>query len=375
MRPRENYTPFIATGLVLTAAILIVFQIYLFFEPARIQSVSAADKSLAEKEGGKLYTENCASCHGEHGEGKLGPALNSKALLKTTPDDLLFQLTRTGVPSTVMPAWGQPFGGPMTDQQVAHLVAFMRAWEPNAPEIKPAVTGHDPVRGATIFANACFVCHGENGQGTARVPALNDAKRLKDFDDAWYRDVIAHGRPAKGMPTWGTVLSPQQITDLVALIGAWRDGRTVAPTTSFARQISNVLYALRQFDRIDAAYYLSAAMPLGTKPQQDEIAAVLELVKANRLSEAESRLLSLLPPSEMGKEVYESNCAACHASDGSGGMGKNLRGNKFIKSKPDAELVAFLIAGRKGTAMNPFKGILTEEQLGYVIALMRTWEK
>jgi mono/diheme cytochrome c family protein len=52
-----------------------------------------------------------------------------------------------------------------------------------------------------------------------------------------------------------------------------------------------------------------------------------------------------------------------------------LRGNKFIKSKPDAELVAFLLAGRKGTAMNPFNGILTEEQLGYVIALMRTWEK
>ena len=124
MRPRENYTPFIATGLVLTAAILIVFQIYLFFEPARIQSVSAADKSLAEKEGGKLYTENCASCHGERGEGKLGPALNSKALLKTTTDELLFQLTRTGVPSTVMPAWGQSFGGPMTDQQIAHLVAI-----------------------------------------------------------------------------------------------------------------------------------------------------------------------------------------------------------------------------------------------------------
>ena len=375
MRPRENYTPFVAAGVALTAAILIVFQIYWLFEPTRIQTVSAADKTLAETAGKKLYAENCAACHGDRGEGKVGPALNSKDLLKTTTDETLFQLTRTGVPGTVMPAWGQPFGGPMTDQQVAHLVAFLRAWEPTAPEIKPTLAGPDPVRGATIFANACFVCHGENGQGAARVPALNDPKRLKEFDDAWYRDVIAHGRPAKGMPTWGTVLAPQQIADLVALIGAWREGRAVSPAITFARHIGNALYALRQFDRIDAAFYLSAALPLATKPQQDDIAAVIELVKANRLSEAESRLLSLLPPSEMGKEVYESNCAACHASDGSGGMGKNLRGNKFVKSKSDAELIAFLSAGRKGTAMNSFKGILTEEQLGYVIALMRTWEK
>ena len=47
---------------------------------------------------------------------------------------------------------------------------------------------------------------------------------VDQFDDAWYRATIANGRPAKGMPTWGTVLSPEQIGDLVALIAAWRDG-------------------------------------------------------------------------------------------------------------------------------------------------------
>ncbi len=375
MRPRENYTPFIATGLVLSVAILMVFQVYLWLEPARIRAVEAADRAAAEAAGRVLYAENCAACHGETGEGKVGRALNSRELLKTTSDQTLSSLIRAGVPGTVMPAWGQAFGGPFTDQQVAQMVAFIRAWEPAAPELKPELTAPDPARGATIFASTCSICHGEDGQGTERAPALNNPARLKDFDDAWYRDVIAHGRPAKGMPTWGTVLSPQQINDLVVLFVAWREGRTVTPPTTLAKQVGNALYALRQFDRLDAVFYLSTAMPLANSAQQEDLKAVLELVKANHLSEAESRLITLLPPAEMGQELFESNCAPCHGADGSGGLGKNLRGNKFVKSSSDADLVAFMLVGRKGTAMDGFKGLLTEEQLGYLVALMRTWQK
>ena len=78
-----------------------------------------------------------------------------------------------------MPAWGQAFGGPFTDEQVNQLVAFIRAWEADRagdhaqPWLKP-----DPVRGATIFADTCFICHGENGQGTDRAPKLNDPATL-----------------------------------------------------------------------------------------------------------------------------------------------------------------------------------------------------
>jgi mono/diheme cytochrome c family protein len=375
MRPRENYTPFVVIGFALTVAILSVFQIYLFLEPTRIRAVQAADRVAAEAAGRVLYAENCGNCHGDNGEGKIGRALNSRDLLKTATDETLFSLIRTGVPGTVMPAWGQTFGGPFTDQQVNQMVAFIRAWEPHAPEPVAAKNVPDPVRGATIFANTCSICHGEDGQGTKNAPALNDPARLKEFDDAWYRDTINHGRPAKGMPTWGTVLSPQQVNDLVALLAAWREGKTVAPAISLSKYLSDALFAIRQFDRLDAVFHLSSALTLANPAQAEEIKAALELIKANRLSEAEARLVVLLPPSEMGKELFASNCAPCHGDDGSGGLGKNLRGDKFIKSKSDAELVAFLLAGRKGTAMDGFKNILTEEQLGYLIALMRTWQK
>ena len=375
MRPRENYTPFITAGLSLTLAILATFQVYIWREPTRIQAVEVADRLAAETAGRTLYTDNCGACHGENGEGKTGPALNSQQLLKATADETLFNLIRTGVPGTTMPAWGQSFGGPFTDEQVRQSVAFIRAWEPTAPELTEEVAAPDPVRGAMIFANTCHICHGDDGQGTNRAPALNDPVRLKEFEDAWYRSTIAHGRPAKGMPTWGTVLSPAQINDLVALLAAWREGQTVTPIIPFTKHLSNALFAVRQFDQLDAVFYLSAALNQANNQQAEEIQVALDLIEGNHLAEAEARLVGLLPPEEMGKELFATNCGPCHGADGTGGLGKTLHNSRFIQSKGDDELIAFLLAGRKGTAMDGFEGILTPEELSHIIGLMRTWQK
>jgi len=58
-----------------------------------------------------------------------------------------------------------------------------------------------------------------------------------------------------------------------------------------------------------------------------------------------------------------------------GGIGKNLHDNNFVQTKSDAELIEFILAGRKGTAMNGFQNILTAEQINDVIALLRTWQR
>ena len=137
MRTRENYTPFMVAGLILTVASLIVFQIYIWLEPTRIQAVQAADQSAAVADGRALFAASCANCHGTNGEGKIGRAINSRDLLATTSDQTFFGLISTGVPGTLMPAWGQPSGGPFTDQQISQLVAFIRAWEPTAPQPLP----------------------------------------------------------------------------------------------------------------------------------------------------------------------------------------------------------------------------------------------
>ena len=346
MRPKESYTLFVAVALGLTLCILIVFQVYIWREPARVEADEAADHVAAVAAGDDLYAENCAACHGDNGEGGIGPGLNSRDLLQMTTDEALFSLTRTGVPGTIMPAWAQAFGGPFTDEQIAQMVAFIRAWEPTAPEPTPSATEPDPVRGALIYAQTCSICHGENGQGTDITPALNDSERLNKLTDAWYRNTIAHGRPAKGMPTWGTVLAPAQINDLVALLATWREGGTVSADIPLNRHLSNGLFAIKQFDNPDAEFFLNLALAQADSAQTEVIQEVIALVQENRLFEAEASLITLLPPEEMGQALYESNCAPCHGSDGGGGLGPGLQPSSYIQTKSDEELIAFMLAGR-----------------------------
>ena len=374
MPRRENFAPFYAAGLVLGLAILGTFQFYILREPARIQANLVADQEAAVEAGAGLYTENCAACHGEQGEGLVGPPLNSRELLRSTPDELLFSLTRTGVPGTNMPAWGQAFGGPFTDEQVDQLIAYLRAWEPTAPQIVVEQRMPDPVRGATLFETTCFICHGQHGSGTEIAPAINDRERLSQFEDDWYRAVISNGRPAKGMPTWGTVLSPEQIGDLVALIRAWRDGLTVPPDISLVRRVSSALYAVRQFDPLDATFHLGAALAQAEGPEAVELQQAVELIRQNRLFEAEALLVGLFPPEEMGRELFTTHCAACHGEGGTGRTGPNLHENGFVQSRSDEDLVSFILDGRRGTAMDGFGGILASEEVANLIALLRSWQ-
>src|SRR3972149_961264 len=135
LRPRENYTTQLSIALILTLSILVTFQVYVGREPERIRADVAADRETSITAGGTRYSNNCAACHGGNGEGGVGPALNSRALLSAVPDETLFSLINTGVPRTNMPAWGQVFGGPFTNEEVTQLVIFIRAWEASAPEI------------------------------------------------------------------------------------------------------------------------------------------------------------------------------------------------------------------------------------------------
>lgn len=305
---RENYLPLVVAGTGLTFAILATFQIYLLREPTRLEQDADRDLVAAVEAGQTIFGSHCASCHGEQGEGSIGPALNSKQLLSTASDDLLFSLVRTGVPGTAMPAWSQSFGGPLTDDEIRQAVAFVRSWESEAKDIESEEPVPDPSRGAEIFESICFACHGLQGEGTEIAPALNDAIRLTTFDDDWYRETISQGRPSRGMPTWGTVLSPAQIEDLISFIGIWREGGSV----------------------------------------------------------------SVEEPG--GDELYAEFCAACHAPSGEGGIGPALVDNEYVASQSDAELAGIILSGRPDTAMPPFEGRLSDQELAELIDFLQRWQ-
>ncbi|MCZ7665295.1 MAG: c-type cytochrome [Thermoleophilia bacterium] len=227
MRPRESYRPFTIAILLMIVGILVSFEVYQLREPARVAAEESRDRILATTAGRELFADNCAMCHGEQGEGVDGPPLNDSTFLHTTLDSTIFSVVGSGVPNTEMPAWNQAHGGPFTDEQIGDLVAFMRSWESTAPDRAAEAMKGDPQEGLAIYAATCTVCHGAEGQGTPLGPALNDVHRLASFDDDWYASTIADGRPAAGMPTWGTVLSPVQIRDLIALLRAWERGEKV----------------------------------------------------------------------------------------------------------------------------------------------------
>jgi mono/diheme cytochrome c family protein len=67
------------------------------------------------------------------GQGISAPALNSQQFLTSVTDAQMTNIIRGGIPGTAMPAWVADYGGPLTDQEISALVAYIRSWEPTAP--------------------------------------------------------------------------------------------------------------------------------------------------------------------------------------------------------------------------------------------------
>lgn len=376
----EDYSRYGWVGLALALVIIGLLSLAWLGESARL--ARAADQFTAQRveRGRQIYAAQCMACHGQNGEGGVGRPLNNRTLLKNTLDEVFFSLIRSGVPGTQMPAWNVNFGGPLTDEDIHDVVTFIRAWEPTAPEITPVEVKPDPARGALLFATTCAICHGDNGRDGIVGPDINAPERLASLPDDWYRATIRSGRPARGMPTWGSVLSPDQIEDLIALIQAWRSGQTVVPIFAVPDMLEAAAVALQAGDTASARLQLrraaSSADETGVRVI-DQIAAQLD---AGQSASALTALESLrqqwpIGDSTAGAAVYSTNCLPCHGAQGEGGIGAVLRDNTFIQSNSNADLLQFIQTGRPGTVMAGFDNRLTDVDLANVIAFLRLWQK
>ena len=83
--------------------------------------------------GALLYANNCRTCHGNKGEGGVGPALNPPALQDQEPLVLAanrHMLRRTlycGRAGTLMPAWLNTNGGSLNNIQIENIINFLTA--------------------------------------------------------------------------------------------------------------------------------------------------------------------------------------------------------------------------------------------------------
>lgn len=88
--------------------------------------------------GADMYQRNCLVCHGQEGQGRVGATL-ARDWPSIRPDLRIQTTIARGVDGTVMPAWGQEFGGPLSEGQINDLVAYILTWSTseNPPTITP----------------------------------------------------------------------------------------------------------------------------------------------------------------------------------------------------------------------------------------------
>ncbi|MBM2850060.1 MAG: hypothetical protein HW418_3002 [Anaerolineales bacterium] len=215
----------------------------------------AASKGAGAGAGAQLFAENCAACHGQFGEGGPNPTrqgdiiapISSAEFLKTRDDITLRNIISQGQPNFGMSPFGAAYGGPLSDDEVDALVAFVRGWQANPPVELPSEVspGQAALTGAQIYTDVCSRCHGPNGEG-GLGPALADANFQAQYDNQALFDEISQGHEATPMIAWGEILTPDQLEQLVRFIRSFKlitvetTGTPSAPP-SFAQQIAPLL--------------------------------------------------------------------------------------------------------------------------------------
>jgi mono/diheme cytochrome c family protein len=71
-----------------------------------------------------IYQQNCLACHGPEGEGRIGAELQ-ESFASVEPGAFAITTISRGIEGSLMPAFAQEDGGPLTDQQINDVAAYV----------------------------------------------------------------------------------------------------------------------------------------------------------------------------------------------------------------------------------------------------------
>lgn len=184
--------------LVATGAILIFVGLR---EDERMAEFERYQKAQQIEVGAELFEINCRGCHGLRGEGipGLAPPLNDRHFFterlaevgwQGSLEDYIIATVSTGrqvstrpdkypgAGKPAMPTWSERFGGPLRDDQIRSIAAFIMNWEASAlGEVAletlptPEIAAADPIaRGRAAFETyGCVGCHTIEGVSSGVV--------------------------------------------------------------------------------------------------------------------------------------------------------------------------------------------------------------
>lgn len=183
----------------------------------------ASDPELAnytQNAGGAIFRTWCAQCHGSGAAGAKGypNLLDNDWLWGGTMEDIHTTITH-GIRNaedpdarySEMPRFGAD--GLLEPQQIDQVVQYVR--QISGQEHDAALAGE----GATVFAENCVACHGEDGTGDRAqgAPNLTDAIWLYGGDQATLTETVTNARFGV-MPPWTGRLSEADIRAVAAWV-------------------------------------------------------------------------------------------------------------------------------------------------------------
>jgi mono/diheme cytochrome c family protein len=290
--------------------------------PARLP---AADLGLP------LYQANCASCHGEDGNGVVPGARNFGDL------DYMRGETPASFYTTITEGRGEMegFRELLTSDEIWDVVFYVWRFSTDAETL---------AHGQQIYETDCQVCHGIDGTG--EVLGAADLTDLRFVDDQAPRDFYLITTQGKGsMPAWQARLSQDERWAVIDYVRTFSYDPTIPGEVAAAPPPTAAVEEI-----VCDQEYLSQANPFDWNDPAANIA---------------------------GQVIYDQACAMCHGVDGSGGIpGAPDYTNSEITEDLRAnsgEKLCIVADGSK--SMPGWKEILTDEQMWEALTYIYSFSK
>lgn len=163
----------------------------------------------AMKMGVRLFSNNCAVCHGADGGGNFGiPNLTDKdSLYGSTSDAIKYTIVNGRAGN--MPAWGPILG----EEKISQVADYVMKISGQEHDVALASIGQQ------VFTQNCVACHGADGIGMAAIgaPNLTDSVWLYDGSKEGVVHSIRNGL-VNHMPAQQELLREEKIHILTAYV-------------------------------------------------------------------------------------------------------------------------------------------------------------